>query len=150
MEYDGHLLSLAAEAERQHAIVSQWESQNNKLYKNNRNTATRWQTHRRNTDPDFNNDQGLSTSVSSILVFAIIVHYVITNTMIAETEVSSPLTPKPITHENLEPFPSSFHPHKALNMSSWSFQRIHPILRHLWKFHNTEHFTVPKRRATFC
>jgi hypothetical protein len=20
----------------------------------------------------------------------------------------------------------------------------------LWKFHNTEHFTVPKRRATFC
>ncbi|KDR22574.1 hypothetical protein L798_12702, partial [Zootermopsis nevadensis] len=34
MEYNAQLLSLSTEAEQQHAIISQWESQNNKLYKN--------------------------------------------------------------------------------------------------------------------
>ncbi|XP_069695410.1 kinesin-like protein KIF19 isoform X2 [Periplaneta americana] len=56
MEYDGHLLSLSAEAERQHTMISQWESRNNKLYKNTRNTATRWHI-RPNTDPDFDIDR---------------------------------------------------------------------------------------------
>ncbi|XP_050524915.1 kinesin-like protein KIF19 isoform X2 [Daktulosphaira vitifoliae] len=32
MDIDGHLLSLGVEAERQHQIISQWESRNNKLY----------------------------------------------------------------------------------------------------------------------
>jgi hypothetical protein len=60
MEYDSRLLSLSAEAERQHAVISQWESQNNKLYKNNHSTATRWHHQRPNTDPDFEVGQGLS------------------------------------------------------------------------------------------
>ncbi|GFG34639.1 hypothetical protein Cfor_03711 [Coptotermes formosanus] len=55
MEYDSHLLSLSAQAERQHAMISQWESQNNKLYKNN--TTARWHTRRPNTDPDFEVDR---------------------------------------------------------------------------------------------
>ncbi|XP_039290693.1 kinesin-like protein KIF19 [Nilaparvata lugens] len=32
MDIDGHLLSLGVEAERQHQIISQWESQHNRLY----------------------------------------------------------------------------------------------------------------------
>lgn len=56
MEYDSHLLGLSAHAERQHAMISQWESQNNKLYKNN--TTARWQNHRPNTDPYFEVDRG--------------------------------------------------------------------------------------------
>ncbi|KAG8279925.1 Kinesin-like protein kif19 [Homalodisca vitripennis] len=32
MDIDGHLLSLGVEAERQHQIISQWESRSNKLY----------------------------------------------------------------------------------------------------------------------
>jgi hypothetical protein len=59
MEYDSRILSLSAEAERQHAVISQWESQNNKLYKNNHSTAARWHNQRPNTDPDFDG-QGLS------------------------------------------------------------------------------------------
>lgn len=61
MEYDSRLLSLSAEAERQHAVISQWESKNNKLYKNNHNTFTRWHDRRPNTEPDFDVDRGLST-----------------------------------------------------------------------------------------
>lgn len=34
MEIDSHLLALGMEAERQHLIISNWESRNNKLYKN--------------------------------------------------------------------------------------------------------------------
>jgi hypothetical protein len=71
MEYDSRLLSLSAEAERQHAVISQWECQNNKLYKNNRNTATRWHNQRPNTDPDFDVDRGLSTPISVIHTFGI-------------------------------------------------------------------------------
>jgi hypothetical protein len=56
MEYDSHLLSLSAQAERQHAMISQWESQKNKLYKNN--STARWQNHRPNTDPGFEVDRG--------------------------------------------------------------------------------------------
>ena len=67
MEYDSHLLSLIAQAERQHAMISQWESQNNKLYKNS--TTARWQNHRRNTDPDFEVDRGY---IMSIVIFVII------------------------------------------------------------------------------
>ncbi|KAL1452577.1 hypothetical protein WDU94_006795 [Cyamophila willieti] len=33
MDIDGHLLSLGVEAERQHLIISQWESKHNKLYR---------------------------------------------------------------------------------------------------------------------
>lgn len=33
MEIDSHLLGLGMEAERQHLIISHWESRNNKLYK---------------------------------------------------------------------------------------------------------------------
>ncbi|XP_030764084.1 kinesin-like protein KIF19 isoform X2 [Sitophilus oryzae] len=43
MEIDAHLLGLGMEAERQHLIISHWESRNNKLYKNNVN-ASRAQT----------------------------------------------------------------------------------------------------------
>ncbi|XP_023715560.1 kinesin-like protein KIF19 isoform X3 [Cryptotermes secundus] len=57
MEYDSRLLSLSAEAERQHAVISQWESKNNKLYKNNHNTLTRWHDRRPNTEPDFDVDR---------------------------------------------------------------------------------------------
>jgi len=67
MEYDSHLLSLSAQAERQHAMISQWESQNNKLYKNN--TTARWQNHRPNTDPDFEVDRGY---IMSIVIFVIV------------------------------------------------------------------------------
>ncbi|XP_050298947.1 kinesin-like protein KIF19 [Anthonomus grandis grandis] len=35
MEIDAHLLGLGMEAERQHLLISHWESRNNKLYKNN-------------------------------------------------------------------------------------------------------------------
>lgn len=34
MEIDSHLLGLGMEAERQHLIISHWESRNNKLYDN--------------------------------------------------------------------------------------------------------------------
>ncbi|XP_068915073.1 kinesin-like protein KIF19 isoform X3 [Tenebrio molitor] len=39
MEIDSHLLGLGMEAERQHLIISHWESRNNKLYKNNVNES---------------------------------------------------------------------------------------------------------------
>ena len=67
MEYDSRLLSLSAQAERQHAMISQWESQNNKLYKNN--STARWQNQRPSTDPDFEVDQG---SIMSIVIFVIV------------------------------------------------------------------------------
>lgn len=34
MEIDSHLLGLSMDAERQHLVISHWESRNNKLYKN--------------------------------------------------------------------------------------------------------------------
>ncbi|KAF7264631.1 hypothetical protein GWI33_022936 [Rhynchophorus ferrugineus] len=43
MEIDAHLLGLGMEAERQHLIISHWESRSNKLYKNGVN-ASRAQT----------------------------------------------------------------------------------------------------------
>lgn len=64
MEYNAQLLSLSTEAEQQHAIISQWESQNNKLYKNSHNTAVRLQNRRPNTDPDLAADRGLIISIS--------------------------------------------------------------------------------------
>ncbi|EFA08129.2 kinesin-like protein KIF19 [Tribolium castaneum] len=39
MEIDSHLLGLGMEAERQHLIISHWESRNNKLYKNSVNES---------------------------------------------------------------------------------------------------------------
>ncbi|CAG2064030.1 unnamed protein product, partial [Timema podura] len=55
MDLDGQLLSLGAEAERQHLLISQWESKNNKLYKSShRNTAQGW---RPNTSPDLDLDR---------------------------------------------------------------------------------------------
>ncbi|KAJ8923180.1 hypothetical protein NQ315_001734, partial [Exocentrus adspersus] len=39
MEIDSHLLGLGMEAERQHMIISHWESRNNKLYKNGVNES---------------------------------------------------------------------------------------------------------------
>ncbi|XP_018575134.1 kinesin-like protein KIF19 [Anoplophora glabripennis] len=39
MEIDSHLLGLGMEAERQHVIISHWESRNNKLYKNSLNES---------------------------------------------------------------------------------------------------------------
>lgn len=39
MEIDSHLLGLGMEAERQHVIISHWESRNNKLYKNSINES---------------------------------------------------------------------------------------------------------------
>ncbi|XP_048519661.1 kinesin-like protein KIF19 isoform X3 [Dendroctonus ponderosae] len=39
MEIDAHLLGLGMEAERQHLIISHWESRNNKLYKNGVNAS---------------------------------------------------------------------------------------------------------------
>lgn len=39
MEIDSHLLGLGMEAERQHLIISHWESRNNKLYKNGVNES---------------------------------------------------------------------------------------------------------------
>ncbi|XP_057667084.1 kinesin-like protein KIF19 [Diorhabda carinulata] len=39
MEIDTHLLSLGMESERQHMIISHWESRNNKLYKNSLNES---------------------------------------------------------------------------------------------------------------
>lgn len=39
MEIDSHLLGLGMEAERQHLVISHWESRNNKLYKNNTNRS---------------------------------------------------------------------------------------------------------------
>lgn len=39
MEIDSHLLGLGMEAERQHLVISNWESRNNKLYKNNVNRS---------------------------------------------------------------------------------------------------------------
>jgi hypothetical protein len=71
MDYNNQLLSLSTEAERQHANISQWESQNNKLYKNSHNTAVRWQNRRPNTDPDLAADRGLIISISIIHTFAI-------------------------------------------------------------------------------
>jgi hypothetical protein len=58
MEYDGQLLRLSADAEKTHAIISQWESQNNKLYKYG-HTASRWRGRRPNTDPEMDIDPGL-------------------------------------------------------------------------------------------
>ncbi|KAJ8929813.1 hypothetical protein NQ314_017410 [Rhamnusium bicolor] len=39
MEIDSHMLGLGMEAERQHVIISHWESRNNKLYKNSINES---------------------------------------------------------------------------------------------------------------
>nr|XP_023029277.1 kinesin-like protein KIF19 [Leptinotarsa decemlineata] len=39
MEIDSHLLGLGMESERQHVIISHWESRNNKLYKNSINES---------------------------------------------------------------------------------------------------------------
>ncbi|KAL3272874.1 hypothetical protein HHI36_014335, partial [Cryptolaemus montrouzieri] len=39
MEIDSHLLGLGMETERQHLIISHWESRNNKLYKNSINES---------------------------------------------------------------------------------------------------------------
>lgn len=39
MEIDSHLLGLGMEAERQHLVISNWESRNNKLYKNTLNMS---------------------------------------------------------------------------------------------------------------
>ncbi|KAJ8979399.1 hypothetical protein NQ317_015828 [Molorchus minor] len=39
MEIDSHLLGLGMEAERQHVIISHWESRSNKLYKNSINES---------------------------------------------------------------------------------------------------------------
>lgn len=39
MEIDSHLLGLGMEAERQHLVISHWESRNNKLYKNHLNKS---------------------------------------------------------------------------------------------------------------
>ncbi|XP_018329743.1 kinesin-like protein KIF19 isoform X2 [Agrilus planipennis] len=39
MEIDSHLLSLGMDAERQHLIISHWESRNSKLYKNHVNIS---------------------------------------------------------------------------------------------------------------
>ncbi|KAJ8957441.1 hypothetical protein NQ318_004921 [Aromia moschata] len=39
MEIDSHLLGLGMEAERQHVIISHWESRSNKLYKNSVNES---------------------------------------------------------------------------------------------------------------
>ncbi|XP_068084408.1 kinesin-like protein KIF19 [Anabrus simplex] len=65
MELDSALLGLAAEAERQHLLISQWESQNNKLYKNQRNASTRWrQEQRPNTDPELDMDRDSSDTES--------------------------------------------------------------------------------------
>nr|XP_022906683.1 kinesin-like protein KIF19 isoform X2 [Onthophagus taurus] len=49
MEIDSHLLGLGMEAERQHLIISHWESRNNKLYKNHglKSRAQTQQTQRR-------------------------------------------------------------------------------------------------------
>lgn len=44
MELDSHLLGLNIAAEQQHAIISHWESRNNKLYK-----ATKENTRRRSS-----------------------------------------------------------------------------------------------------
>ncbi|XP_044732518.1 kinesin-like protein KIF19 isoform X2 [Chrysoperla carnea] len=44
MEIDTQLLSLGMDAERQHMIISNWESRNNKLYKSNRNSTSRART----------------------------------------------------------------------------------------------------------
>ncbi|KAK7863259.1 hypothetical protein R5R35_001467 [Gryllus longicercus] len=64
MELDGHLLSLGAEAERQHLLISQWESQNNKLYKNSRSSSKRWMQSRPSTDPDMDTDREWSDGES--------------------------------------------------------------------------------------
>ncbi|PSN54129.1 hypothetical protein C0J52_09468 [Blattella germanica] len=58
MDYDGHLLRLSSEADRQHALISLWESRNNKLYKNN-HTANKWHGRRPNTDPEMDVDQDI-------------------------------------------------------------------------------------------
>lgn len=39
MEIDSHLLGLSMDAERQHLVISHWESRNNKLYKNTDNLS---------------------------------------------------------------------------------------------------------------
>lgn len=39
MEVDSHLLGLGMDAERQHLVISHWESRNNKLYKSNINMS---------------------------------------------------------------------------------------------------------------
>lgn len=39
MEIDSHLLGLGMDAERQHLVISHWESRSNKLYKNSINES---------------------------------------------------------------------------------------------------------------
>lgn len=56
MELDSHLLGLKMAAEQQHAIISQWESRNNKLYKNTKSSTAR---HPSGTDNfEVNDDRG--------------------------------------------------------------------------------------------
>ncbi|XP_025407254.1 kinesin-like protein KIF19 [Sipha flava] len=61
MDIDGHLLSLGVEAERQHQIISQWESRNNKLYcrrtSNQRRPNTKGSNGTANTAESLDNDQ---------------------------------------------------------------------------------------------
>lgn len=60
MDIDGHLLSLGVEAERQHQIISQWESRNNRLYcrrtSSQRRPNTKGSNNTSNAD-SFDNDQ---------------------------------------------------------------------------------------------
>lgn len=60
MDIDGHLLSLGVEAERQHQIISQWESRNNRLYcrrtSSQRRPNTKSSINTSNAD-SFDNDQ---------------------------------------------------------------------------------------------
>lgn len=56
MELDSHLLGLKIASEQQHAIISQWESRNNKLYKNMRD-ITRINNRSRIEKYDDNDDE---------------------------------------------------------------------------------------------
>lgn len=52
MELDGNILSLNIAAEQQHAIISDWESRNNKLFKTTREGMNS------NLNDDYINDAG--------------------------------------------------------------------------------------------
>lgn len=62
MDIDGHLLSLGVEAERQHQIISQWESRNNKLYR--RQSSHKWRN--RPSTTSFNDVDDGKSKISSI------------------------------------------------------------------------------------
>ncbi|XP_050424557.1 kinesin-like protein KIF19 isoform X2 [Adelges cooleyi] len=57
MDIDGHLLSLGVEAERQHQIISQWESRNNKLYCRRTSSQRRPDTRTSSNTCSSDNDQ---------------------------------------------------------------------------------------------